>query len=393
MIDLAAPNRRAILGGIGGVALAGATPLSAAPARGFDTHRFGLNYVPSKGWYFCWNDWKPDNIERDFDAIAGLAADHIRIMLIWPYFQPNPTLVSPAHLDRLNQLMDLARGRGLDVLVTLYTGGLSGYRFRPPFYEKEPFYTSPIWRAAQRLLLDQTTARLVRHANFLGYDLGNEIEVCWPTDPATGDAWMREVFAEMEWAAPGRVHVNGISHLPLFQEANFSPQALVVSQPIVAIHSWSFWADAARYGGPLSEPYMRLPAAMTALVRAYAQDVDKPVWLEEFGACNAEMTDAQVEPWLERAMSYALGEGVSWLTWWASHDVSTKLNFNKFEYDLGLLDIDNRVKPRGLAFKRLAEAHRGKPVVRPRRLAAPPSGPRTMETTWAWLLDWMTQTA
>jgi hypothetical protein len=56
------------------------------PAR----HRFGVNYTPSRRWWFCWNDWDADSIQRDLDAIAALGADHLRLLLIWPYFQPNP---------------------------------------------------------------------------------------------------------------------------------------------------------------------------------------------------------------------------------------------------------------------------------------------------------------
>ena len=132
---------------------------------------------------------------------------------------------------------------------------------------------------------------------------------------------------------------------------------------------------------------------MAALVRAHARDPNKPVWLEEFGACNAEMKEAEVVPWMERAMPLALNEGVSWFTWWASHDVTTKLKFNKFEYDLGLLDTDNKVKPRGRVFKRFADTYRGKPVARQQRVVAPPTGPRTMDATWAWILNWMKETA
>jgi len=58
-------------------------------------HRFGVNYTPSKNWWFCWNEWDADSIKRDLDGIASLGADHLRILLIWPYFQPNPRWVSP----------------------------------------------------------------------------------------------------------------------------------------------------------------------------------------------------------------------------------------------------------------------------------------------------------
>jgi hypothetical protein len=85
-------------------------------------HRFGINYTPSHNWWFCWNDWNPDPIKRDLDAIAALGADHLRILLIWPFFQPNPKWVSPAHLERLDQLITLMDERHLDALVTVFTG-------------------------------------------------------------------------------------------------------------------------------------------------------------------------------------------------------------------------------------------------------------------------------
>jgi sugar phosphate isomerase/epimerase len=103
-------------------------------------HRFGVNYVPSRNWYFCYNDWNPEDIRHDLDAIASLGADHIRLMVIWPWFQPNPTSVSARHLDYLEQIIDFGAERGLDVLVTLFTGWLSGYHFNPPYLESEPFF-------------------------------------------------------------------------------------------------------------------------------------------------------------------------------------------------------------------------------------------------------------
>jgi hypothetical protein len=96
-------------------------------------HRFGVNYTPSHNWWFCWNDWNPDPIRHDLDAIAALGADHLRILLIWPFFQPNPKWVSPAHLERLDQLVTLMGQRHLDALVTVFTGQLSGWYFLPPF--------------------------------------------------------------------------------------------------------------------------------------------------------------------------------------------------------------------------------------------------------------------
>ena len=348
-----------------------------------------MNYVPSRNWYFCYNDWDASAIARDFDRIAELGADHLRVMVIWPWFQPNPTCVSTAHLDRLDQLMQLAAQRKLDVLPTLYTGWLSGFRFNPVYLEKEPFFTSPKWAEVQDLYLDEVSKRMRMHANFLGYDIGNEINCDWKCPTAEGDAWMTRIFQRMHTLCPGGAHVNGVDHNPWFTVNSFSPEALMAQQAIVALHCWSFWTGAGKYGKPLEVPYTRLAAGMTALARSYGKDPRKPIWLEEFGACSEEMPEADVPRWLDMAVGGAIDEGASWFTWWASHDVDRRYQFNPFEYGLGLITVDNRIKEQGRVFKRLADAYRGKAVVIPSKALPPPPQQRTMDATWRWLLDWM----
>ncbi len=121
-----------------------------------DRHRFGVNYTPSKNWWFCWNEWDADPIKRDLDAIASLGADHLRILLIWPYFQPNPKWISPVHLERLDQLLTLMGERKLDALVTVFTGQLSGWFFLPPFNKTgSGFYSDETIWAAQELFIRQ----------------------------------------------------------------------------------------------------------------------------------------------------------------------------------------------------------------------------------------------
>lgn len=355
----------------------------------FATHRFGINYVPSGNWSYCWNDWHPENVARDFDAIAQVGVDHLRVIPVWPWFQPNPATVSAAHLDRLDQTVTLAAARGLDVQVALYTGWLSGFAFKPPYLEDQPFFASDAWRAVQTRYAEAVGARMNAHGNFLGFDIGNEINCAWATDTVTGDRWMREVFADLKRIAPGRVHVNGVDNKPWFLEDSFSPEALVAEQEVVALHCWSFWTGAGEHGGPLDRAYTQLPAAMTALVRSHGRSPAKPVWVQEFGACDAEMPVADVARWMEAALEGAVAQGVGWFTWWCSHDVDRAFEFHPFEYDLGLLTTDNRIKDRGRTFRRLAEHYRGKPVAIPTRPLPPPPAERTMAATWRWLLDWM----
>jgi hypothetical protein len=353
-------------------------------------HRFGVNYTPSHNWWFCWNDWNPDPIKRDLDGIAALGADHLRILLIWPFFQPNPKWVSPAHLDRLDQLVTLMGERRLDALVTVFTGQLSGWYFLPSFYrQSDLFLTSPVTVAAEDLFVSELGRILSRHDNLIGFDMGNEINTCWTAKTEVGDAWMKRMFALMNTALPGRLHVNGVDHRPWFSDTTFSPMALVADQLMPVMHCYPFWTGALKYGGAMDPPSVKLLAAMAALIRSYAGARQKPVWAGEFNTCIKELTDDQQAEWLETAVHAAIEQGVSWFSYWDSHDVDRRFDFNPLEYTLGLMTNDGKVKPAGRVFKQLAETYRGKPVIFPTAALPPPPSPHTLDNSWQWILDWL----
>jgi endo-1,4-beta-mannosidase len=352
-------------------------------------HRFGVNYTPSHKWWFCWNDWNPDPIRRDLDAIAELGADHLRILLIWPFFQPNPRWVSPAHLERLDQLVTLMGERHLDALVTVFTGQLSGWYFLPPFNRlSDGFFTDTVMLEAQELFIRELSRTLSPHQNVIGYDMGNEINTCWSTDPPVGDAWMERTFSLMNSSLPNRLHVNGVDHNPWFRDTTFSPKALA-SQKFPVMHCYPWWTGALKFGGPMDPPSVKLLAAMAALIRSYAGTQQKPIFAGEFNTCIEKLSDAQQAEWLDKAVHAAIEQGVSWFTYWDSHDVDRKYDFNPLEYTLGLLTNDGEVKPAGRVFKQLADSYRGKPVTFPTAALPQPPSTHTQEGTWQWILEWL----
>ncbi len=352
-------------------------------------HRFGVNYTPSHNWWFCWNDWNPDPIKRDLDAIAALGADHLRVLLIWPFFQPNPKWVSPAHLDRLDQLVTMMGERHLDALVTVFTGQLSGWYFLPPFNRlSDGFFAARVMHDAQDLFIRELSRTLSPHRNVIGFDMGNEINTCWSAKPQVGDAWMTWMFSLMNSALPNHLHVNGVDHHPWFEDTTFSAKVLAY-QRMPVMHCYPFWTGAMKYGGAMDPPSVKLLAAMAALIRSYAGTQQKPVWAGEFNTCIKELTDEQQAEWLDKAVHAAIEQGVSWFSYWDSHDVDRKFDFNPLEYTLGLLTNDGKVKPAGQVFKQLAESYRGKAVVFPTAALPPPPSPHTLENTWQWILDWL----
>jgi endo-1,4-beta-mannosidase len=364
-------------------------PSSGAPGLDLTRHRFGVNYTPSHNWWFCWNDWNPDPIRRDLDAIAALGADHMRILLIWPFFQPNPKWVSPAHLERLDQLITLMAERQLDALVTVFTGQLSGWYFLPPFNRlSNGFFTDPVMLDAEALFIRELSRTLAPHQNVIGFYMGNEINTCWSTDPPTGDAWMDRTFSLMNSAFPNHLHVNGVDHNPWFRDTTFSPRALA-AQKFPVMHCYPWWTGALKYGGPMDPPSVKLLAAMAALIRSYAGTQQKPIFAGEFNTCIEKLSEAEQAEWLDKAVHAAIEQGVSWFTYWDSHDVDRKYDFNPLEYTLGLLTNDGKVKPAGHVFKGLAENYRGKPVNFPTATLPPPPTIHTQDGTWQWVLDWL----
>ncbi|PTY00796.1 hypothetical protein DB346_14390 [Verrucomicrobia bacterium LW23] len=354
--------------------------------------RFGVNYVPSQKWWYCWNDFDPSEIAADFDAIAELGADHIRIMLVWPWFQPNRTWVSPAHLERLDVLMRLAATRRLDVCVAMLTGWLSGWAFRPTFDRPDTFYTAPEMAEPVELYFSACAGVLNAHANFLGFDLGNEMNCCWrAATTAQGDAFMERTLALAGRLSPQGVHVNGVDHCPWFFEGRtgtFSPGALATQHRIIPLHCWIEFTGARQRGGPRDRACTHLAPAMAALARAHAGDSRKPVWLQEFGASTKWMDADEIPVFLESAARAAVAGGIAWITWWCSHDILPHYQFDPLEYDLGLITTDNRLKPAGRAFQKLAAELRGKPVPAAPEIPLPPlPQTRTHEATWAWLAE------
>jgi hypothetical protein len=242
--------------------------------------------------------------------------------------------------------------------------------------------------AAQELFVRELGRVLAPHENLIGFDMGNEINTCWSTKTPEGDAWMKRMFAVMDEALPGRVHVNGVDHHPWFEDTTFSPRALA-TQKFPVMHCYPYWTGALKYGGPMDPPSVKLLAAMATLIRSYAGTQQKPVFAGEFNTCIKELTDEQQAEWLDRTVHAAIAEGVSWFTYWDSHDVDRKYDFNPLEYTLGLLTNDGKVKPAGQVFKRLAENYRGKPVVFPTAQLPPPPSEHTVDATWRWILDWL----
>ncbi len=330
-------------------------------------HRFGLNYVPSKRWYYCWNDWDRSEIAADFDAIAALGVDHLRVMLVWPWFQPNPATVSAAHVGRLADLMSEAEQRGLDVIVCPLTGWLSGFKFLPPGVEAEAIFLEERVNAQVRIYFQALMAAIGNRPNFFGFDLGNEINVMVPNLPqADGDRWGKQLVDWLRPQIPGKWIVNGVDNHPWFTGRTFSTGHLIENYDAVAIHAWPMFTSCLLRGGLADAPSAHLSAFLTHLTRHVMAQSGKeiPVWIQEFGCSSLWGSEKSKEVYLRQSVGHAVQAGATWFTWWCSHDIDRGYQFDPLEYDLGLFTTDNQPKPLAHVFKELIATYADQFVIR-----------------------------
>lgn len=359
-----------------------------------DVPRFGVNYVPSTGWWYSWIDWNDGSVREDLAAIAGLGCDHVRVHCLWPVFQPNATLVSAVALDRLESLLQHADAAGLDVVVTVLDGWLSGFDFRPAWLgEGTNMFTDPEVVRAQRELFSAVAARIGTHPRFLGFDVANEPDVLVTprtnrTTRTEGDLWVTETLAHCEAVAPGALHSVGMDHRPWLTDGTpFGRPSLARTGTVTPVHAWTFFTGALERYGEFGTGCDHLAEYMLELAKAHHVDPVRKVWLQEYGMSPEWASHREPGDFVERATAAAVRVADLWgVTWWCSHDIDRRLSgFSDLEYDLGLLTVRNEVKPSGARFQQMVQDVRsgGYPVAVARPCAVVLPDGRTPDLSFA----------
>lgn len=353
-------------------ALPSSASLSSASPSG--APRFGANYTPGQGWFHHWLDFDLDAVRADLDAIASLGLDHIRVFPIWPYFQPNRTLIRPRAVEQLVQLADAAAERGLDVNVDGLQGHLSSFDFLPAWtqtWHRRNIFADPDVISGQADYLRTLAAALADRPNFIGMTIGNEINQfsAGPhPDPdrvaeEQAESWLRTVLAACEEGAPGKLHLHAEYDAAWYQDDQpFTPAQAARLGAVTAVHSWVFNGTAQRHGRTAAATRHHA-AYMIELSKAWATDPRRPVWLQEVGAPAPLIPAEHAAEFTEDTVQAALDCQDVWgVTWWCSHDVSRDLaDFPELEYSLGLLTNEGKVKPAGEAIARIVREWRGRP--------------------------------
>lgn len=331
--------------------------------------KFGVNYTPSHNWFFFWlhPDW--DAVARDLDGIASIGLDHVRIFPLWPILQPNRTWINGAALEDLRHMAELAGERGLDVYSDVIQGHMSSFDFVPSWlvsWHESNMFTDPPAIQAQADLVGAVYETLSDLPHFRGLTIGNECNQF--TDrvhprrmPASSDqveGWLESLLGPLRARAAreGKILLHCENDAVWYQDDHaFLPRFASNLGDVTCIHSWVFNGTAQAYG-PLSDESTRHAEYMTELSKAFAEDPDREVWLQEIGAPLNVMGEDETVDFCRTTVDHAMDcANLFGITWWCSHDVNRQFgDFPPFEHHLGLFDQDGGLKPLGRAFAELA---------------------------------------
>ena len=326
----------------------------------------GVNYIPSDNWLMVLENWKPEVIEEDLSTLKANGVDYIRFCPLWNFTQPGKNKFNEKVFERIDYVFEVAEKTGIKVQIAPITGWMSGGVFLPPWADGELFIDSEIIEGQVNLVT--TIAERYKDAPALqGYDFGNEINVLLDRmklkgTPEDVKKWMSTVYNAYHNADPDHFVTNGggTGFNPFFNIWSLSE-----TSDYMSVHTYPYF-----HGTWDMDPWLGMRTSYSPnFVTAWAEMMRKPVLVQEIGASESWMDKLKVPRYLQVTYYSTWADGAAGYWWWCSHNIdrnykvksdglyteysiSTFKNgdFSDLEYELGLLDIDNQVKPVGQAF-------------------------------------------
>ena len=340
--------------------------------------RFGVNFIPSKNWLHSWVNWDSKAIEEDLIATKELGADHIRAHLLWSYFQIDPYVMSPVCMKNLEDFRRICEKVNIDFCLSLFTGFMSGLFFLPAWNRKlsgaylEGIFHNPEMIKAEEYYVRQIAKVVADSPNFIGFDLGNELSCIVNNDKTTTisqcDEWNNRMMALCEELAPGKLHNNGVDHKPWFMGRGFSRETLANTGAITPVHCYSVFTGALRRFGRMSEESVHLAPFMIEMAKAFSNNPDRKYWVQEFGTASDVYDDEMNEFVIKSIEAMYTSENLWGISWWCTHNIARNYSsFDDIEYELGLLDINNKPMPAGRMFKEVVAKYKSGNIVAPKR--------------------------
>lgn len=323
----------------------------------------GANYSPSTGWFQTLENWNPDAVAKDMDSLKSIGVDFIRFMPLWYLTQPSVDKFDKQITDRLNELVNIAAKRNIQVQPSLITGWLCGGIFTPSWVKKDLF-TNPDQIKATAKMVTTIAKSLSQNPNVHSYDFGNEINAMKGAGGFAGNSeeiksWMAVMYNAFKAGDPNRLVTNGIG---TGYDDKFTIESIAAASDYMSAHSYSYF-----HGTIYDDPWFGLRSTYSpSLMVNWAKMTGKPALMQETGISGDWVSQEQRAKYLELEYFSSWANGAAGFVWWCSHNIDTAFRvtpakdgrefvkngkFDPLEYQMGLFDVNNNKLPVAKAFK------------------------------------------
>ena len=266
--------------------------------------RTGVNYWPRRKAMYWWTAFDPAEVAEEFDLIADLGMDVVRIFLLWDDWQPAPDMVSTDRLRDLGVVCDIAADRGLGLDITFFTGHMSGPNWAPCWLlDKTAPSPSPSavqvvsggsvvdsWYRnmfhdhtaldAERLLLRTVVNEYKDHPGVWMWNLGNEPDLfAWPNTDEAGRSWSREMSDLVRSMDPSHPVTTGLHTANLLGNTGLRVDHVFAESDVAVMHGYPMYIPWARDN--LDADFVPFLCALVSALTG------KPCLAEEWGGCTA----------------------------------------------------------------------------------------------------------
>lgn len=337
----------------------------------------GCNYWASNAGAEMWREFDPEVIDSDLSLLSAHGIKYLRAFPIWRDFQPvepyvggqgmfleyttggkssNPYYLDDEMLARMQQFLDLCEKHGMQVILGLMTGWMSGRLFIPTALYGKNVITDPLAIWFTNLYIKGIVSRFRSHPALYGWDLGNECNCMAPvTDRFEAARWTAGVANAIRAEDREHIVLSGMHGLTLEGVWSIKDQGMFTD--MLTTHPYAIFCEHTWIDRLLSYRTLLHP---TAQGKFYADLSGKPCLAEEFGTTGTYVCgDENAADYLRVNLFSLWANGSKGLLWWCANDQNmlTSFPYNRcmLELELGLLNDKRQPKPILLEMKKFSD--------------------------------------
>ena len=342
----------------------------------------GCNYWASHAATEMWRNWNEDAIRGDLKVLSEHGIKYLRVFPLWRDFQPvipcmgkrdeiwefrlegerpatNPDYLDEVMLERFDKFCDICDEFGIQLIVALITGFMSGRVFIPPVMFGKDIYADGMALLFQQRFVRGFVSRFKSRKTIHGWDLGNECSGMWPIkDRFTATNWIATIANAIRANDTEHCIYTGMHGIAVDEtQSKWSIEGEAEFTDAITTHAYSYWIPCAgrdrisNFRTTMHAPYEN---------KMFADIVNKPGLVEETGTighmcCNKELAAG----FLRINLLSCYANGATGLMWWCAND-QTNIDtiphiWYMTEIELGMMDTERKPKPVLLEMKKFAE--------------------------------------